>query len=269
MDYGSEFDSIMGTITGYNPEEDDSRPLSYSEVLKMFSPRKSIRIKPTLRIKTSEFAQLAYCPYIIWHHANGTLPIRRRREQRLMEKGTIVHKAKEEEAIEASKKLPKATKDQLKDPDINIAEMREMPSFALYEGAAIVGVIDSLQRSSGNLIVKETKSGRYYRSPDHLIQVWEYCMGAPLSLHIKTGKSFSAREIWWGLEYIYFGNEYGPFPFTREILEIQKRTLSFYISLFKESKKTAPSDDLYYPCEKKCLTCAFSYSCKWSKARVK
>src|SRR3972149_3800658 len=167
------------TLHGYDPDAGKGEPLRFSHVLKRFPDLVARRTDSRPAARMADFAELGYCAYKAYHWGAGTELKRVPRVERMLERGTDIHEKKVAEELAEARRLPTATRRQLRDLRVDIYRIPELRAMIRIGRLHYASSIERAGRMSGHLVVTEIKTGTYVFAADHLLQVWGYCMSAP------------------------------------------------------------------------------------------
>ena len=147
---------------------------------------------------------------------------------------------------------------------VNLLGIPEFPSRIEVYPVTYVSHIERAERKNGNLVISEIKTSKAELMPDHLLQVWGYCLSAPGGLVKAFGRSYRAKRIQWQLTYHDKGSQkprkiIGPFAFDGYAFEILCDAMSCFSRLYSGLK----TNDLPGPSTGKCVRCGYSWICKW------
>jgi hypothetical protein len=254
--------SFLEELSSYDPDHDRTTPLKFVDIIRQY-PYYSGTGKGLYPVNISGFAGMAYCPYKIWHLVRRTPSIRPPRAEIAIQKGKVQHAARESKLLEVVKKAKAATRSQLRDPMVDLVEMPEFPGQFRRKSWLYRAKLDGLARESGNLVVRELKTGRHPRMGDHLLQVWGYCFASPGAVSSATNGDFRAKRLDWEVDYPAVRDCWGPFPFTSN----QSRLMVTALKLFESAGALSLVNDDFdlgwrsYPA--KCAPCSFAHACKW------
>ena len=263
---GNEWADFRERLKAYDPDHDRGRPLRFAEVAAAF-PEPSLNVlREHPRVRMADFAEIGFCAYKGWHRGRGTEVRRPVAVQAKATVGERIHVRKVVEELRAARKLPAATPASLRNPKIDIARIPELPAWVKVGHLIYASRIERAGRTAGDLQVTEIKTGNWVWMPDHILQVWGYCLSAPGALLRETEGNFRANAIRWGLSYPR--KEFGPYPFTEDALELVRRGMRLFERLFQ----AGANGDIEVPVDpdgpsvRKCPKCAFSHACRWSRA---
>jgi uncharacterized protein YprB with RNaseH-like and TPR domain len=152
----------------------------------------------------------------------------------------------------------------LQDPTVDLIGVPEFSSRIEVYPLIYVSHIERAARKDGNLLISEIKTSQHELMPDHLLQVWGYCLSAPGGLIQAFGNNYKAKRIDWQLIYQDENLEkprkiVGPFAFNGYALDILDDAMLYFSSLYRGLK----ADDLPGPSSNKCKRCGFSWNCEW------
>ena len=256
---------LLERLDAYDPEADHSDPVQFPDLVKRFpyfgGPTEGLQVA-----WVSNFSELAYCPYKIWHHIRGTPVIRPPRVARAVTKGTRIHAARETVKLEELAKAKPATKKELQDPSVDLVELPECPARFRREDWVYLAKLDGLSRESGDLVVHELKTGRYAGMPDHLLQVSAYCLASPGAMVQVTEGELRAKSVSWVVEYPNAGRTWGPFSFRSAQLELLDEAMSLFERTGMASRGSDTLDLGWRPPPSKCSPCGFAHACPWEAA---
>jgi CRISPR/Cas system-associated exonuclease Cas4 (RecB family) len=266
---GAGVSQLLRRLGSYDADRDHSEPIRFLDLAKQL-PNYDGPLGELRTVGVASFARLAYCPFTIWHNMRGTPQIRPPRAELAVSSGLAHHSAREATALAAVAKAKPASKRQLRDPNVDLVELPEFPAQFLHSGWLYRGVLDGLSRKDGNLVVHELKTGRYARMPDHILQVWAYCLAAPGAMTELTSGALRANGVSWTIEYPLIGETWGPYPFRAAQLGLLSEAMSFYEDTGLASTTDQPLDLGWQSFPAKCAPCSFAHACQWKvEARQK
>jgi CRISPR/Cas system-associated exonuclease Cas4 (RecB family) len=254
--------AILGELEAYDPDSDRSAPLKFAAVSREF-PFYGGQAAGLNPIRVADFASMAYCPYQSWNRARGIPVIRPPRVARAASKGTQLHFDRESHLLEEAAKARPATKKQLRDPTVDLIELPEFPGRFERAPWLYLAKLDGLSRTRGDLVVHELKTGRYPRRPDHLLQVWAYCLASPGAIVKATDGDLRARGLEWVVEYSSVGDVWGPYMFRERQAELLKRAMAVYEETCAKALRSESVDLGWRPIPARCAPCGFAHACSW------
>ena len=257
---------ILELVESYDPAADSSPVLTYARLVRDF-PYHDGGLGTLRAIRVADFASMAYCPYQGWHRAVGTPVIRPERVAKAVVKGTAMHATRETTLLEVAARVKPATERQLRDPDIDLIELPEVPGRFSRPPWVYLAKLDGLSREQGHLLVHEMKTGRYTRRPDHLLQVWAYCLAVPGAINRATDGNLRARGLSWALDYPVLGDVWGPYPFTERQLGLLTQAMTAYEATSSRAVAKEPLVLDWAPIAARCSPCGFAHSCNWKAGR--
>lgn len=254
--------ALLEELDSYDPDHDCSKPLRFVDIRRLLpfydGPESGLRA-----VNISNFAELAYCPYKIWHIIRGTPTIRPPRIARVIQRGTGLHIEREDRLMELVKKAKPATRRQLRDPSVDLVELPEFPGRFRRDTWLYRARLDGLARESGQLVIREFKTGRYSRKPDHLLQISAYCLASPGSMTKATGGDFRANGLTWEVEYLNLGETWGPYQFRLVQAELIAKAMAFFESTGSSSITEENLELGWRSFPAKCAPCGFAHACRW------
>lgn len=258
--------TFLEELEGYDPEYDRSEPLTFSDLYRRLpyyrGSDQGLRV-----VNVSNFAEMGYCPYKIWHIVRGTPVVRPPRVIEVVQGGTRRHVLREAQLTGIARKAKPATRKQLRDPSVDIVEMPEFRARFRRENWLYRAKLDGLARLSGNLVVRELKTGRYAQKPDHLLQVWAYCLASPGAVSHVTSGDFRARQLTWEVLYPNLSQRWGPFLFRNAQLALITKGLTLFETAGAASAAGENLDLRWRSFPAKCAPCGFSHACTWKIER--
>src|SRR2546428_9946668 len=139
------FDRLMHDLVSYANRPDDSSPVSFSDIATQF-PKVSTVAEGDAVVGVAHFAEMGYCLYKAWHHGRGTPKKQTSKSTAALQRGEDYHEKREAADRARVKDLPKATRKQLRDPSINIAEIPEVPARIRFGGMIYMSSIERAGR---------------------------------------------------------------------------------------------------------------------------
>jgi CRISPR/Cas system-associated exonuclease Cas4 (RecB family) len=254
--------AILAELEAYDPESDASEPLTFAAVSREF-PFYGGETGGFNAIRVADFASMAYCPYQSWNRTRGIPVIRPARVAKAALKGTQLHFNREAHLLEEVAKAKPATKKQLRDSTVDLVELPEVPGRFQRAPWVYVAKLDGLSRTGGDLVVHELKTGRYPRKPDHLLQVWAYCLASPGAMVRATNGDLRARGLEWVLEYSSVGDVWGPHVFRQRQANLLKRAMEVYEATCSRALRSEAVDLGWSPIPARCAPCGFAHACSW------
>ena len=253
---------LLKRLGAYRAEHDESDPVRFVDLAKQV-PYFDGTAESLLAVRVADFAELAYCPYTIWHNIRGTPEVRPRWTEIALAAGKGLHVVREATALERVAKAKVATKRQLRDPRVDLVELPEFPGCFRRDRWLYRAKLDGLSREGGNLVVHELKTGRHAEMPDQMLQVWAYCMASPGAMTKATGGDLRANGVSWVIEYSGLGKTWGPFEFRTAQLDLLTEAMTFYetTGLASTTDNTLNLGWRSFPA--KCAPCGFAHACPW------
>jgi hypothetical protein len=252
------FDALKRELESYLGNSDDSAPVSFSDIAKQYP---MVARGNDLAIRMADFAEIGYCLYKSWHHAVGTSSKRTSVVELALQRGTDYHGKREAADRARAQALPTATKKELRNASINIAEIPELPGRIRVGGMIYMSRIERAGRRRRNLTIREIKTGTYTGAADHLLQTWGYCVTAP---GILSTKDFTADGIEWCVEYPRVRKTVGPYIFSQRALSLLLEAMKQFESIYTAGRTKGGMVERVRVIPAKCRPCAFIHDCRWA-----
>ena len=263
MSLPSSFISLIRMVREdlYRYEPTHRGGLKFSALAKEF-PFTKDRSRP--RIKMADFAEFGFCSYKGWHNGKGTERRRPIKTVQALERGLGIHEDILLKDIKKMEKAPKATDSDLRDPTVDLLGIPEFPSRIKMHPLIYLSKIERASRMGGNIVVSEIKTSQHEMRPDHLLQVWGYCLSAPGGIRKVFGNNYSANIIEWQLIYHDADSDeprtiIGPYAFDWEAFDILENAMKCYAKLYQGGS----SNNLPGPSTARCAGCGYFWRCKW------
>ena len=262
MDPALGASGLLKRLDSFRVEEDDSDPVRFVDLATQ-APNFDGPQGSLISVGVAQFARLAYCPYTIWHNIRRTQEVRPAKAEIAVAKGKAVHLERESAALKVVAKAKAASKKQLRDPRVDLVELPEFPGCFRRENWLYRAKLDGLSREGGDLVVHELKTGHYPRMPDHLLQVWGYCLASPGAMTKLTDGNLRANGVSWVVEYPVLGEMWGPFQFRTAQLELLIKAMTFYEATGLASLTDDDMNLGWRSFPAKCAPCSYFHACQW------
>src|SRR2546427_5019130 len=120
---------FLERLRSYDPDHDKSEHQRFAEIFKAFpGVPESVEMRYP-RVRMADFAEIGYCAYKGWHRGHGTELRRPAPTAARAATGERVHAVKVSEDLEAARKLRVATRTDLRNPMVDIAQIPELPAL--------------------------------------------------------------------------------------------------------------------------------------------
>src|SRR5437867_4525688 len=158
---------FLERLRSYDPDHDKSEHQRFAVIFKAFPEvPESVEMRYP-RVRMADFAEIGYCAYKGWHRGHGTELRRPAPTAIKAANGEKVHALKVAEEQKAARNLPVATRSDLRNPMVDIAQIPELPSIIRIGRLFYASRIERAGRTRGDLMVTEIKTGSWVLMPDH------------------------------------------------------------------------------------------------------